>query len=61
MAPTMTSLSFNSPISDSGTLELAHSSETWSMRLSLRAGKISSYWRHSAPRVFFQSMFSTMP
>ena len=25
------------------------------------AGKISSYWRHSSPSVFFQSMLAWMP
>ena len=31
MTPTMTVLSLSSPISDSGTRELAHSSDTWSI------------------------------
>ena len=33
ITPTITSLPSSSPISDTGTRELAHSSETWSMRL----------------------------
>ena len=39
----------------------AHSSETWSMRLFASSGKICSYWRHSPPSVFFQSMLALMP
>jgi len=31
------------------------------MRLALIAGKIASYWRHSEPSVYFQSMFCWMP
>ena len=61
ITPTMISLSASRPISDMGTCEPAHSSDTWSMRLALMAGKISSYWRHSAPSVSFQRRFSSMP
>ena len=44
-----------------GTRELAHSRETWPMRLRASAGKMRSYCRHSEPRVFFQSMLAWMP
>src|SRR5690348_10541620 len=36
-------LPFNRPSNSSGTLAPAHSTETWSMRLAARAGKIASY------------------
>jgi hypothetical protein len=60
-APTSTSLSPSRLISDIGTREPAHSSETPPMRLRASRGNVSSYWRHSLPRVFFQSVFALMP
>ena len=42
-------------------LRKAHSADTWSMRLCARAGKISSYCRHSEPSVAFQSRLALMP
>ena len=49
IAPTSTSLPASSPSNSIGTCELAHSSETWSIRLAASAGKIRSYCRHSRP------------
>jgi hypothetical protein len=31
------------------------------MRLFASAGKMRSYWRHSSPSAFFQSMLALMP
>ena len=61
MTPTSTSLPSSSDSSFSGTRELMHSSETWSMRLLASAGKIFSYCRHSPPSEFFQSILALMP
>jgi len=61
ITPTITSLSLSSPISDSGTWLLAHSSETWLILDALIAGKIASYCRHSLPSDFFQSILAWMP
>ena len=61
MQPTSTSLPFKRPMNSIGTFELATSRLTWSIRLFARAGKMRSYWRHSSPSVFFQSMFAWMP
>ena len=61
MTPSSTSLPLSSASRLSGTRELAHSSETWSMQLCASAGKISSYCRHSLPRLCFQSIFALMP
>jgi uncharacterized protein involved in response to NO len=61
IAPNCTSFVPRSRKSSSGTRELAHSSETWSRRLSASAGKIVSYCRHSLPSVAFQSILGLMP
>ena len=61
IAPTMTSLPVRSAIRSIGTCELAHSSETWSIVDRASNGKVCSYWRHSAPSVFFQLLLASMP
>src|SRR5581483_4948386 len=61
ITPTSTSLPLRSPRSSTGTFEWMHSSETWSIFERASAGKISSYCRHSAPSVPFQSRFALMP
>ena len=45
----------------SGTFELRHSMATCWIGLLAIAGKISSYCRHSAPSVSFQSVLALMP
>ena len=61
ITPTSTSFPFSRESNSIGTLEWMHSSEIWSTLLFASAGKISSYWRHSPPSVFFQSRLALMP
>ena len=61
ITPTRTSLPFSRLSSSTGTFEWMHSREIWSTFDRASAGKISSYWRHSPPRVSFQSRFALMP
>ena len=61
MAPTITFLPRISSMRSIGTREFWHSSETISMLDFCSLGKASSYWRHSEPSVFFQSVLALMP
>ena len=61
MTPTRMSFPLRSFKSSIGTREWMHSSEICFTRLFASAGKISSYWRHSEPSVFFQSRLAWMP
>ncbi len=61
MHPTSTSLPASNASNSIGTRELAHSSETWSMEDFASSGKVCSYWRHSLPSVFFQTMLASIP
>jgi hypothetical protein len=54
-------LSGSSEISEIGTRELAHSSETWRIEDALMAGNIASYCRHSEPSVSFHFRLASMP
>src|SRR5690606_10730676 len=56
MAPTITFLPRTSSSSSMGTREFWHSREMVSILDACSLGKISSYCRHSEPRVFFQSV-----
>jgi hypothetical protein len=48
-------------MSSIGTCEFAHSSDTCPIADCASSGNVCSYWRHSLPSVFFQSMFALMP
>ena len=61
ITPISTSLPSSSLSSLMGTFELRHSIDTWSMRLSARAGNIASYCRHSPPSPAFQSILALIP
>ncbi|SAE76472.1 Uncharacterised protein [Enterobacter cloacae] len=61
IAPTITFLPRISSSRSIGTRELWHSSEIISIFEVCNLGNASSYWRHSEPSVFFQSVLALMP
>ena len=54
-------LPFSRPRNSSGTLEFAHSSETWPIFDLASRGRWLHACRHCEPSVFFQSMLALMP